>query len=186
MTAHAMKGDRERCLEAGMDGYTSKPIRIKELQQTISELTPMTSPKKPVGKQSKARTAIDDAALLEGFGGSRSLLKKTARLFLSDYPRRLEEIKQSIGRGDSTALTKAAHALKGSVGNFAANEAFATAQQLENMGKNGQLDIAAEKCIALESELALVAKELRTLSAASSRALARPRKRGSRQARKLT
>ena len=163
MTAHAMKGDRERCLDSGMDGYTSKPIRLKELAQVISELAPTTSTRAPTSKHDRARTVIDHAALLEGFDGSRSLLKKVARLFLTDYPQRVEEIKQSIRRGDADAMARAAHTLKGSVGNFAAKEAFAIAQRLENMGRDGQLDGARAECVALESELALVTTELERL-----------------------
>src|SRR5262245_32096383 len=182
MTAHAMKGDRERCLEAGMDGYTSKPIRIKELEQVISELAPAMARKIPARKQDKTRVVIDHAALLEGFDGNRNLLKKIVRLFLADYPQRMEEIKQSIRRGDATGLARAAHALKGSVGNFAAKEAFAIAQQLESMGRNGgKLDAAGEECNALESQLALVSKELKRLIAISSQNPNRPTRGARRQ-----
>ena len=186
MTAHAMKGDRERCLEAGMDGYTSKPIRIKDLEQVISELVPTASTKGHVAKRDKRQPVIDHHALLDGFEGSRSLLKKMARLFLTDYPQRVEEIKESIRRGNATALARAAHALKGSVGNFGAEEASAIAQRLENIGRDGQLDAASEECIALESELALVSKELRSLIANSSQNRIRPARRATRQTRKLT
>jgi len=124
--------------------------------------------------------------LLESFDGSRSLLKKIARLFLADYPRRVEEIKQGISRGDATALERAAHALKGSIGNFAAKEAFTIAQQLENMGRNRQLDTAGEACMTLESELALVSKELGRLVAIPSQSPNRPARGAKRHARKLT
>jgi len=186
MTAHAIKGDRERCLEAGMDGYTSKPIRIKDLEQVISELAPSASTKRHAAKGDARHPVIDHHALLEGFDGSRALLKEMARLFLADYPQRVEEIKESIRRRDATALARAAHALKGSVGNFAAKEASAIAQRLENIGRNGQLDAAGEGCIELESELALVAKELRRLIANPSQTRTRPARRARGQARKPT
>jgi HPt (histidine-containing phosphotransfer) domain-containing protein len=133
----------------------------------------------------KTRAVIDHATLLEGFDGSRSLLKKVVRLFLADYPQRVDEIKQSIRRGDAIALARAAHALKGSVGNFAAKKAFAIAQRLENTGRNGQLDIAGAECVALESELALVSRELRRLAATPSKSTTGPSKRARRQARRL-
>lgn len=170
MTAHAMKGDRERCLEAGMDGYTSKPIRIRDLEQVISELVPTAPAMGHAAQSHDKEPVIDQRGLLEAFGGSRSLLRKIARLFLADYPERLEEIKEGIRRRDATALARAAHTLKGSVGNFGAKQATAIAQRLENIGKNGQLDSADEECIALEAELALVSKELRSLIANSSQA----------------
>ena len=186
MTAHAMKGDRERCLEAGMDGYTSKPIRIKDLEQVISELVPTASTKRHTTKLDERHPVIDHHALLEGFDGNRGLLKEMARLFLADYPRRVEEIKESIRRGNATALERAAHALKGSVGNFAAKEASAMAQRLEDLGRDGQLDAAGEGFIALESELALASKELRRLIASSSRTRTRRARAARGRARKPT
>ena len=71
ITAHAMKGDRERCLEAGMDGYTSKPIRIKALEQAIARLVPTDSVKVPAPSNDGAEEVIDHGALLEGFDGNR-------------------------------------------------------------------------------------------------------------------
>ena len=83
MTAHAMKGDRERCLAAGMDGYTSKPIRIRELEQAIAQLTSSPKPSKaPVSEGSHADGVIDHAALLAGVDGDRRLLRELVRLFL--------------------------------------------------------------------------------------------------------
>jgi signal transduction histidine kinase/CheY-like chemotaxis protein/HPt (histidine-containing phosphotransfer) domain-containing protein len=169
MTAHAMKGDRERCLEAGMDGYTSKPIRIKELEQAISKLVPTLSVDVPVSKSDEAEPVIDHRAVLEGFGGNRRLLSQSIRLFLADYPQRLAEIREAIGRGDANALARAAHALKGSVGNFALKDVFAIAQRLETMGRKGELATAGQQCIALESELALVSTQLRRLTRNSQR-----------------
>jgi CheY-like chemotaxis protein len=171
VTAHAMKGDRERCLEAGMDGYTSKPIRIKELAQVIAELALTRDARGDAAEEDQKHSVIDHASLLDAFDGSRSLLNKVVRLFLADYPKRMEEIKQSIDRSDSTALTRAAHGLKGSVGTFAAKGAFAIAQRLETMGKNGQLHNAGREFVALESELKLLSKELKRITSERTRGL---------------
>jgi CheY-like chemotaxis protein/HPt (histidine-containing phosphotransfer) domain-containing protein len=185
LTAHAMKGDRERCLEAGMDGYTSKPIRINELEQAIAKFVPAISVNVPVSKSDEAEQVIDHGALLEGFDGDRRLLNQIVRLFLADYPRRLAEIKEAINRGDGNALAKAAHALKGSVGNFAAKNAFVVAQRLETIGRNRELQTAGEEFIALESELALVSKELRRLARNSSQSTTKAVKPARRQGRTL-
>jgi PAS domain S-box-containing protein len=165
MTAHAMKGDRERCLAAGMDGYTSKPIRIGELGQAIAQLV---SPSKPaegnLPEETRKDVVIDGAALLAGVDGNRRLLRELVRLFLADCPRRLAEIKEAIRRGDAGALGRAAHILKGSVGNFAAKNAFAAAQRLEIMGRDVDLENAGKVFVALESELVVLSQELKKLA----------------------
>jgi PAS domain S-box-containing protein len=169
MTAHAMKGDRERCLAVGMDGYISKPIRTKELEQAIAQLMgAQNSARVPVSETDQADGVIDHAALLAGVDGNRRLLRDLVRLFLADCPQRVAEIKEAIRRSDAEALGRAAHSLKGSVGNFAAKNAFAAAQRLETMGRDGDLDHASEACITLEADLALLSEELRGLTRNSS------------------
>ena len=169
MTAHAMKGDRERCLQAGMDGYASKPFRIRDIEDVIDQLmrsARSTQLAAPVPDQDGA--TIDEDALLQGIEGDRQLLGELIRLFLADYPQLLVEIKQAIRRSDAEALAKASHALKGSVGNFAARKAFAAAQAMENVGKCGELSTANEAYRTLESELSLLGEELRKLVSGSS------------------
>ena len=162
MTAHAMKGDRERCLAAGMDGYTSKPIRIRDLEQAIAQLiSPVNSASVSVPKAEQADDVIDPAALLAGVDGDRRLVRELIHLFLADCPQGLAKIKEAIRRGDAEALGRAAHTLKGSVGNFARKSAFAAAQRLEIMGRDGNLDNAGKTFITLESELARLTGELR-------------------------
>jgi CheY-like chemotaxis protein/HPt (histidine-containing phosphotransfer) domain-containing protein len=165
LTAHAMTGDRERCLAAGMDGYTPKPIRIKELQKQIAQL--IRQPATPRGQTSsinEENDVIDQEALLAGVDGNRSVLRKLVYLFLADYPQRLVEIKDAIDRGDADALSRATHTLKGSVGNFAAEKAFAAVQRMESIGRNGDLRGANEANAVLESELTLLNMRLRKLA----------------------
>jgi PAS domain S-box-containing protein len=179
MTARTMKGDRERCLAAGMDGYTSKPIRIGELEHAIAQLiSPPNSAKVPVSEADQADGAIDHTALLAGVDGNRRILRELVRLFLADCPRRLAEIKEAIRRGDAGALGRAAHTLKGSVGNFAAKSAFAAAQRLEIMSRDIDLDNVGKACVTLESELALLSEELRKLTMNSSIRKTKTDKRG--------
>jgi PAS domain S-box-containing protein len=164
MTAHAMKGDRERCLAAGMDGYTSKPIRIRDLEHAIAQLiSPIKSASVSRLEAEQAGGVIDQAALLAGVNGDRRLLRELVRLFLADCPQGLAKIKRAIRRGDAGALGRAAHTLKGSVGNFATKNVFAAAQRLEIMGREGDLDNAGGALTTLESELRHLTEELRKL-----------------------
>jgi CheY-like chemotaxis protein len=169
MTAHAMRGDRERCLAAGMDAYTSKPIRVRELEQAIGLLiSPQNSARMPASEAGQADEIIDQMALLTGVDGNRRLLRKMVRLFLADGPQRLTKIKEAIRHCDAVALGRAAHALKGSVGNFAAKNAFAAAERLETMGRTGDLAAAGDASVTLESELALLTEALRKVTMTSS------------------
>jgi PAS domain S-box-containing protein len=184
MTAHAMRGDRERCLAAGMDGYASKPIRIEELEQTIAQLVSPSKPAKvPVPESTQGEGVIDRKALLAGVDGDRRLLRELVRLFLADYPQRVREINEAVRHGDGEALRIAAHALKGSIGNLAAKNAFEAAQRLEIMGRDRDLDSAAEGQMTLELELARLIEELGTLTTNSSIRKTKRNKEGSRKGR---
>ena len=184
MTAHAMKGDRERCLAAGMDGYTSKPIRIRDLEQAIAQLiSPINSASVSIPEAEQADGVIDHAALLAGVDGDRRLLRELIHLFLADCPQGLAKIKDAIRCGDAGALGRAAHTLKGSVGNFARKSAFAAAQRLEIMGRDGNLDNAGEAFRTLESELARLTEELRKLIMNSSVRKTKTNKSGRRKGR---
>jgi CheY-like chemotaxis protein/HPt (histidine-containing phosphotransfer) domain-containing protein len=168
MTAHAMKGDSERCLAAGMDGYVSKPIRTHELARAISQvLSPQKTGKATASLLNEANTLIDQKALLAGVDGDPELLRGLTRLFLADYPRNLAQIKDALRLGDAAALAKGAHKLKGAVGNFAAKKVARAAELVERLGKEGELRAASDAFVTLESELALLGEELKRLAVSS-------------------
>ncbi|HKF24987.1 MAG TPA: response regulator, partial [Candidatus Acidoferrum sp.] len=169
MTAHAMKGDRERCLASGMDAYTSKPIRSRDLAQAIAEVVGRARTGAPIPESaSDGESVFDSGALLDGLDGNRRLLRDLLRLFRADYPQRLAEMREAIGSNDVHALEKAAHTLKGSIGNFGAKKAFATAKQLEFAGKEKDLNRAAQLLPAMESELEVLSRQLGELAPAST------------------
>ena len=146
MTAHAMAGDRERALQAGMDDYVSKPIRFEDLRRAI---------------QRHAPPGLDMTALLNGVDGDRKLLCELIDVFLVDTPKQLARIKRALARGDATGLKEAAHALKGSVGNFDPTQAFEAVRRLETLGRENNLTDAPAGWRVVEMEIARLSDVLR-------------------------
>ena len=138
MTAHAMKGDRERCLTAGMDNYISKPISSDALQNMIAELLPVATPApQPIPRQASKETVtvIDKNALLNAFDNDPGFFREALDMFLSDYPKMLSNIEAAVKANDAKELRMTAHAMKGMVGNFQAKTTARAAQALEEMGR---------------------------------------------------
>jgi two-component system sensor histidine kinase/response regulator len=150
LTAHAMKGDQERCRAAGMDGYVAKPVRPAELWQAIESVVPAAG---EPGSATGAAPAANREAVLARTGGDVDLLRELVALYRADYPRLLEEIRLAVHSGDTARLRRAAHTLKGVAGTFGAEWVCAEAQRLEVMGRVGTLAGAAEACAALEAAL---------------------------------
>ena len=102
MTASAMKGDRERCLEAGMDGYVPKPVQMNELLGAVEGIAPI-----PVGNEtdpgSHKDEVIDRVSMMARVGGDDELLNEVVALFLDDCPRHLSDIHEAIDSGDGQA-----------------------------------------------------------------------------------
>jgi two-component system, sensor histidine kinase and response regulator len=153
MTAHAMKGDRERCLDAGMDEYVSKPIRSADLAAAIERVC---GTDKPVA-------AVDRKGLLDFLDGNEELLEQITPIFLEDCPKQMAAIGKAIRNGNGEKIRFAAHALKGSVGNFRATRAVELAQRVEDAGKADNVSAAQELLPALEQEITRVQDELRKL-----------------------
>jgi signal transduction histidine kinase/DNA-binding response OmpR family regulator len=157
MTAHAIKGDRERCLAAGMDDYLSKPIQSAELFAIIERLAEPAAvepaPAAGANGNGMATAVFDRAALLNYVDSDRELLSRVLERFREKRPQLLAKIQEAIAHADSPALEFSAHKLKGVVGNFFAKPAWEAAFRLETLGNEGNLQEAHRAYAVLEQEM---------------------------------
>jgi CheY-like chemotaxis protein len=153
MTAYAMKGDRERCLSSGMDGYLAKPIRPDELYATIGSLPARIAQAAPFDGAAILKPFLNWDEALEHVGGDPLLLRELISLFVIECPRWMVALRDGLSRGDAKLVCAAAHPLKGSLGTFAASGAQEFALQLETMAREGQLTGGMNALAELEREL---------------------------------
>ncbi len=165
MTAYAMKGDMERCLEAGMDGYVSKPISAELLKAEIIKFSPaaLTRTEPVSAAPVPDGTSFDTEKLLRAFDNDLEFLKEAVGMFLEDYPPMLESIDQALTAVDHDDLGRTAHGLKGMLGNFQADEAVGHAFSLENMGKEKECNGGRQVFTSLVEEVANLEKALTRL-----------------------
>jgi CheY-like chemotaxis protein len=160
LTAAAMRGDRERCLAAGMDDYITKPIRIEALAELLRRWVDPTS--------------LDQAALDRladpDLGGSPEFLGELIDLFLAETPAYLARLRTVVAAADPAGLARAAHSLKGSAANLGATELQERCGQLERLGRSGSLAGADELLAGLLDDYRRVESALRARRDAGERA----------------
>jgi CheY-like chemotaxis protein/HPt (histidine-containing phosphotransfer) domain-containing protein len=161
MTAHALKGDRERCLEGGMDGYVAKPVHAEQLVAAINDAR--TAPRRdgtslldvkdtgqPAAKQVRG---LDMEGALRFAGGDEQTLAVVIEAALQEGPDRLAEMRRAVEAGDGEALRRAAHALKGAVRCFGETPAFELAARIEQLADADRLDEAAASFAELDTAM---------------------------------
>ena len=152
MTAHALKGDRERCLEAGMDGYIAKPIHTKELFESIVKLSPERSGAS-CAEDRDGPEAVDMTETSRAACGNRETMKMLIVAELEEAPRLMTVIREAAARGDRAQLRSAVHTLKGSVRYFGAEQLFQCASHLEEMAPEATREEIEAAGLSLEKEL---------------------------------
>jgi CheY-like chemotaxis protein len=169
LTAHAVKGYREKCLAAGMDGYVTKPIRTQELLAVIDDLAPQRSGsaysvERGPSTDGSGEADLNETNILARVDGDRELLKELVNLYLQDGPKLRSELREAVARRDPKRLQRAAHTLKGVVDLFQAKTAHTAATRLETVARSGDLSQADEALQTLERELARLQPALAELA----------------------
>jgi CheY-like chemotaxis protein len=157
MTAEAMSGDRERCLEAGMNDYVAKPIRVDELVVAIKRAPRRAGGPEPAASAVRAdREAIDTASLvrlLDGTGGDTDFVGELIEQFLNDAPGLVDAARKGLAVGEVDDVRRAAHTLKSNAATFGARDLADRSRELEDVAKQGALDDAETRIERIAQEL---------------------------------
>ncbi|MCH7992256.1 MAG: response regulator, partial [Gemmatimonadetes bacterium] len=169
MTAHALVGDRERFLVAGMDDYISKPIsrdRLREVLRGIRRMAPPAvehPPEDPVSETDEAERSFDRGILMERTDSDWDLIRALVEVFESDRPKLLGEIEAALEDEDAEALERAAHTITGALGIFAAEPARARAHRLEMIAREGSVTEQRDQYHELRDAVIILEADLKRL-----------------------
>jgi two-component system, sensor histidine kinase and response regulator len=166
LTAHAMEGDRDRCLAAGMDGYLSKPFQSRELYAIVERFgaRPAAAGRAPDRHGDAAVRSLDVTSALDQVGGDPGVLVELVDMFLDEYPGLRSDLEEALDGGDLRAVAGVAHRFTGTLAIFGAAAARAAAAGLERAARDGDDAATADAWEGLRAQLELLEPELRGLA----------------------
>jgi two-component system, sensor histidine kinase and response regulator len=166
LTAHAMKGDKERCLAAGMDLYLTKPIRTADLLAALDQVESLRvgPDAREISSPGADQTHLDLAAALERLDGDRKLFDQVAALFKEECPKLIAEIAGAFAAGDIRKVQSVAHALKGSSACIGANALSQAAEGLERLARTDDMDNSQVQMKVVEREVEGLMADLEMIS----------------------
>jgi signal transduction histidine kinase/DNA-binding response OmpR family regulator len=164
MTANAMKGDREKCIEAGMNDYIAKPVDPEVLARMIEHFIGppeegMEEKKAALHVQPHDRNPVageavvfDKEAMMTRLAADMEFMRYVATVFMDDIPKQIHHLKESIDAGDREEVHRQAHSLKGAAANVDGHCMMRVALEMERLGKTGDMNGVREKMPRLEHE----------------------------------
>jgi len=176
MTANAMQGDREKCLEAGMNDYVSKPVPPRSLYEKLELWLPKTvrvqrmdleqsqnlnAGAKQASAQDQESVVFDKAGFVLGLMNDEELIQIVLNAFLDDMPRKVEALKKHVAAGDATNVELLAHTIKGASGQVGGKALSAVAAVVERLGKEGNTYSANDLLADLEIQSELLTAAIR-------------------------
>jgi len=164
MTAHALKGHKEKCFDAGMNDFLTKPLSIDSLVRAIDKtgIQPSyhTEPEKEVEKQVAQKNdtqqkqsdpnIFDRNSLMDRVGGNEAILENIVQLFLKETPKQIGDLEARLASNNMEEATNVAHSIKGSAGNFGATQMREVAYSLEKYCRDNHIEKANEAFIELK------------------------------------